>query len=227
MDDRRDICISCAEIERRPDLHLLWDLLGTDIGESYLLYESANFIVVPGAGALVPGYTLIIPRAHILSMGYLPETLDAEFEHILRGVKDWLAAEFGQEPHIFEHGAKNFREKGGACADHAHTQIAPIGTTSRYIESLHRDFTTDTADNYLPAARQTVALGSGDPYLFSHSDTHGGAIAIATGAKSQYFRRLIADQIGRPDEWDGVTFPFIDNIRSTLAAGAKLAQYIQ
>ncbi|CCF62328.1 hypothetical protein IU438_21020 [Nocardia cyriacigeorgica] len=227
MDDRRAICISCAEIERRPDSHLLWDLLGRDIGESYLLYESENFIVVPGAGALVPGYTLIIPREHILSLGYLPDHLDTEFDTLLTGVKTWLTAEFGAEAHVFEHGAKNFREKGGACADHAHTQVAPIGTTDIYLTALQRDFTTTETSTYLDAARDTVARGDGHPYLFTHSDTHGGAIAIATGAKSQYFRRLLAAQISKPDEWDGVLFPFLDNMRATIDAALTLPKYLE
>lgn len=227
MDDRSEICISCAEIERRPSNHLLWDLLGEDIGDSYLMYESDNFIVVPGAGALVAGYTLIIPRAHILSIGYLPEHLDAEFDAILRGVVTWATIEFGDEAHVFEHGAKNFREKGGACADHAHTQVVPLGATDRYVTSLRSDFTTTPVDNYVQSARAAVAEGAGHPYLFTHSATSGGAIAIANGTKSQYFRRLIAEQVGKHDEWDGVVFPFIDNMKSTLAAGGTLPGYIQ
>lgn len=172
MDDRRDICISCAEIDRRPQSHLLWDILGPDIGDSYILYESGGFIVVPGAGALVPGYTLIIPRQHILSIGYLPHHLDDEFRSILQGVTTWLATEFDAEPHIFEHGAKNFREKGGACADHAHTQVVPLGATDIYLKAMRRDFTTVDANDYLTSARATVADGTGDPYLYIASSPH-------------------------------------------------------
>jgi len=224
--DHRDICISCAEMQGATELNLLWDLLGEDIGLSYLLHDGPNFVVIPGAGAIVPGYTLIIPRDHILSMGFLDSTHDEEFIHLLDGVKNWLQAEFGKEAHVFEHGAKNFREKGGACADHAHTQVAPLGPTDRFVTNLQADFDTHTTGTYLEAARQTVALGQGDPYLYTHSDTHGSAIAVATGAKSQYFRRHMAAHIGRPDDWDGPMFPGTDNIRRTLDAGRSLPRYL-
>jgi diadenosine tetraphosphate (Ap4A) HIT family hydrolase len=224
--DYRDICISCAEMDGAREPNLLWDLLGEDIGLSYLLHESASFVVIPGAGAIVPGYTLIIPRQHILSMGFLPPALDEEFLHILGGVTAWLQAEFGQETHVFEHGAKNFREKGGACADHAHTQVAPLGATDTFIASLHQDFSTRTSDSYLDSARETVALGQGDPYLYTHSASHHGAIAVATGARGQYFRRIMARHAGRPDEWDGPVCPHIDHMRLTLDAGRALPGYL-
>lgn len=224
--DHRDICISCAEIRGARESHLLWDLLGEEIGMSYLLHQSTNFVVIPGAGAIDPGYALIIPRAHILSMGFLDPALDAEFTDLLGGTGEWLRAEFGEEAHVFEHGAKNFREKGGACADHAHTQVAPIGVTDLFVTQLRSDFDTRTGGSYLDAARETVALGQGDPYLYTHSGSHGGAIAVATGAKSQYFRRLMAARVGRPDEWDGPLFPGIGNMRLTLEAGQTLPRFL-
>lgn len=224
--DYRDICISCAEMAGDKDLNLLWDLLGESIGLSYLLHDGPNFVVIPGAGAIVPGYTLVIPRPHILSMGFLDPSLDEECTHLLSAVTAWAEAEFGREAHIFEHGAKNFREKGGACADHAHTQVVPLGPTDRFVTQLHSDFFTTASTSYLHSARTTVELGNGDPYLYTHSASHGGAVAVATGAKSQYFRRLMAAHDGRPDDWDGPIFPGTDNMRRTLAAGQVLHRYL-
>jgi diadenosine tetraphosphate (Ap4A) HIT family hydrolase len=224
--DYRSICISCAEMRGARESNLLWDLLGQEIGLSYLLYESENFVVIPGAGAIVPGYSLIIPREHILSMGFLPSALDNEFVHVLGGVVAWLQAEFGLEAHVFEHGAKSFREKGGACADHAHTQVAPLGPTNCFVNRLQGDFATQRTDSYLDSAREIVAMGEGDPYLYTHSASHAGAIATATGAKGQYFRRLMAAHVGRPDEWDGPIFPHIEHILRTLDAGRALPNYL-
>nr|WSX75842.1 hypothetical protein OH826_19480 [Streptomyces sp. NBC_00899] len=224
--DYRDICISCAEMAGAEEPNLLWDLLGKDIGTSYLLHSGENFVVIPGAGAIAPGYTLIIPRPHILSLGFLDPALDTEFTHVLSGVTAWLEAEFGKEAQVFEHGAKNFREKGGACGDHAHAQVIPLGPTDLFLTHLRADFTTTAAPSYLEAARTTVALGNGDPYLYTGSRSHGAAIAVATGAKSQYFRRLMAAHQGCPDEWDGPMFPGVDNMRLTLAAGQNLHRYL-
>jgi hypothetical protein len=34
---------------------------------------------------------------------------------------------------------------------------------------------------------------------------------------SQYFRRVIAKQLGRPSEWDYAVFPRWENVRATIA----------
>ena len=35
----------------------------------HVLFESANFVVVPTVGSIIPGWLLVVPRSHFLSVG--------------------------------------------------------------------------------------------------------------------------------------------------------------
>jgi hypothetical protein len=162
----------------------------------------------------------------VLSVGFLRAELDDELLAVLGGVQRWCWDKYGLEPHVFEHGAKSFREKGGACADHAHVQVAPVGVSNLFVSALTTQFTTADATGYPGCARDLIRDGDGSPYLYTYSETGGAAIALANGARSQFFRRLLAEQAGRPDEWDGPMFPHLDNIRRTLVDGRDLPKYM-
>ena len=91
-----------------------------------VIYESENFYVCPAKGSLVPGYLMICPKEHILSMAALPENQRAEFEQVIIDVSYILRNIYKTGIMMFEHGSGVH----GMCKHeksivHAHLHILP------------------------------------------------------------------------------------------------------
>src|SRR5258706_16067800 len=76
------------------------------------LLQSANFGVLASLGALVPGWLLIVPKSHVLSMAQLDGSLRGELVTLLEKVK-WLVARNFAAPKVFENGAVTFGSSAG------------------------------------------------------------------------------------------------------------------
>jgi diadenosine tetraphosphate (Ap4A) HIT family hydrolase len=68
-----DNCFICKLVEGNP------------IRQEHILYESENFLVIPGVGAFFPGYTMIVPKRHVMSFAELDYE---EFDEFLRVLND-------------------------------------------------------------------------------------------------------------------------------------------
>ncbi|ETR72129.1 MAG: hypothetical protein OMM_07698 [Candidatus Magnetoglobus multicellularis str. Araruama] len=100
IQDYRNICNFCAEIEERSEHNLFHLLIGKEICHTYILKETENFIVMPSIGSFVPGYLTIVPRCHVLSFGHLPVKYDLELQTLLEQMEKWLISRF-EMPVIF------------------------------------------------------------------------------------------------------------------------------
>lgn len=88
-----------------------------------VLASSPNFLIVADHAPLVPGHTLIIPRAHYPCYGAVPEELDAELAAVRARVRGFLERTY---PAVmwFEHGV--FHQ----TVYHAHLHAMPMGTVA-------------------------------------------------------------------------------------------------
>src|SRR5262245_16650287 len=68
-----------------------------------ILFESQNFVAVPTRGSIIPGWLLIIPRAHFLCVGALNAEMMREFITFRDRVASALHKIFGPVA-FFEHG---------------------------------------------------------------------------------------------------------------------------
>ena len=79
----------------------------------HILYESDNYIVLPGLGAFFEGYVMIVPKKHVMSMAELAEESDELYEEFLRVLNDMrfiLESIYHKKIFVFECGSG----KGGA-----------------------------------------------------------------------------------------------------------------
>lgn len=168
--------------------------------------EDAEFVAVASLGSLTPGMTLIVSRSHLPSMAELDPAQRSslyDFERRLSG----LMATLWQHPIVFEHGSGlTGARSSGPCIDHAHWHLIP------------GEYKLD--DPKVPLAPadsfdQVAAACRGQAYL-AWRNLSGAWRSGAVTVPGQYFRRLIADQLGRPDEWDYLAFPMLDNVRETI-----------
>jgi diadenosine tetraphosphate (Ap4A) HIT family hydrolase len=167
--------------------------------------------VIPALGALVPGHLLIIPAAHIPSCRDIGDASRDEFVEFVNAVSARLTEVFGPIS-LFEHGGcgeDNGAGAGSACIRHAHIHAVP------------GDY---GLANHLPNERQTYVnlsefLSHRDdrPYLMCSGPDSSVSCSSDLGI-GQYFRRVIARDLGIYDRWDYALFPQLENIQATYAA---------
>lgn len=168
--------------------------------------------VIAGLGAFVPGYVLVFPEEHIKS------TLQIRFRKRFLEFVDRAVGRvtdiFGPAT-IFEHGTcVTPGTRRSACLDHAHLHVLP--GSYRLTIFMQRRYANPMYYNGLNGNE------SPDGYLYLR-EPEGPAWYAPDPKVSQYFRRKIAEQLNRPDEWDYLMFPRLNNVRETIARFGELS----
>jgi diadenosine tetraphosphate (Ap4A) HIT family hydrolase len=173
------------------------------------LLTSADGVVIPSVGSLVPGWSLIVPRQPALSY----TDLDKGLRKRLRELAD-VAAErvriFGS-PAFFEHGSVAPASVVGCGVDQAHLHVVPLGFD--LIEKAQRD--SSVAWTSVPVSDPWECVPQGEEYYLVMSANHA-LIGKPTRPESQYFRKQIAAGIGHAEQWDYKGWPNYGNAARTI-----------
>lgn len=177
------------------------------------LLESPNFVVLPSVGALVEGWVLLVPKAHVICMGALSESLGIEMQQVKHTVYRMLQEAYGNVS-SFEHGPTTAKRRVGCGVDHAHLHLVPVEFSLRAAVNpfLPEGVAWSTAG--LKECRNAFARG--EDYLYFEQTNSAGQIATHKDLGSQLFRRAIAKQIGRPSEFDWREYPQLPNVKLTI-----------
>jgi diadenosine tetraphosphate (Ap4A) HIT family hydrolase len=185
------------------------------------LFQSKNFVVFPTVGALIEGWLLIVPKDHVLCMGALRQELHSELDE-LRGYVSLALEDLYGPVTVFEHGPAQPGHLVGCGVDHAHLHILP--TQLNLIEKVKEIFPEPLEWEYVRDIRETARLyREGAPYLYVEQSPGMGYVTSHPALQSQMFRRVIARDIGRPEEFNWSQFPQEANILSTVE---KLEQWL-
>jgi len=165
--------------------------------------SDANFFAVASVGALVEGWSLVCPRSHVLNL-----------RDAYRSEGFWSFADRAIEVVRGTYGPVVLFEHGGICEDsqtscgtaHAHLHIVPLETNlAEYV--MQRDVSL----TWIDCKPQGVSdLSNGNEYLFVMGDAARegvGRLAILAAGQSQFFRKAIADLLGKPEEFNYKTHP--------------------
>ncbi|MBP7960753.1 MAG: hypothetical protein KA003_02215 [Caldilineaceae bacterium] len=205
-----DNCEFCLEFEKPKEsfFHKLFSKY--DISTRIIHQDSEN-IAIAGLGALTEGYVLLLPRKHSIAFSYLSTNELQGFETFMHNVLEILTEKYG-ELVCFEHGAASDSIRGGSCVDHAHLHICPSSVDLR--THLDGQFKHDEIESLLDL--QSFAQ-HGRPYLF-YQDQFGDKFVyhIPSQIESQYIRRVYAEAIGKPHEWDWSLFIGEEDILNTI-----------
>jgi ATP adenylyltransferase len=172
-----------------------------------------EFIALASIGAIVEGWSLIIPKAHQLSMRNV--YWNSVLSDFLGSVLPPLIYQYG--PLIaFEHGANKEGSTTACGTDHAHLHLVPID------ESLLPDL-NGSGLKWVQCHTTEIAFRSGhNEYLFYTELSNNavwqdpvGYLHILDQPISQFFRRLLAKRKGGTEEFDYNRFPYLDNARQT------------
>jgi len=215
----RDPSVGCAFCGRLRPSKALPDIAWWPVA------ESRDFLAVPSVGALVPGWLLLMPKRHVLSLALLSPQ---ERACLLEDVAE-LRASWGQlfgPLTLFEHGPAEVASPVGCSIDHAHLHLVPTGNIDLYT----------AAQRHLPELTWAVTPGlanldrlaeAGKPYLYL--ETPDGTSRVATGPEipSQALRRAYAAELGEVDRYDWKAFPRLEVVQETVsnarAAGVAAA----
>ncbi len=118
-------CFLCKVIAGHPDK------------PEHILYESENFIVIPGLGAFFDGYVMIVPKKHIMSFAELSKEEYQEFLRVLNDMRFILKSIYKKEVFVFECGSgKDGGGKHTTSIVHAHIHLAP--TDMPVLDEIHK-----------------------------------------------------------------------------------------
>lgn len=175
--------------------------------------ESSNFVALPSLGSLVEGWLLLVPREHYISMGALPVALVSEMEEMKAQLAEQVGSRFG-EVCVFEHGPAFESRKVGCSVDHAHLHIVPLAFD---LEKAANPFMPHDSEWSKAAWGQCrEAHLAGRDYLYFEQPLGSGCISTHSEFGSQVFRKAIASQIGRPNDFNWREFPELDTVARTI-----------
>jgi diadenosine tetraphosphate (Ap4A) HIT family hydrolase len=187
--------------------------------------ENNHYLAMASVGALVPGWSLVFPKCHALN---LLENLDEpSFWEFVGSAHAAVEKRYGRSV-IFEHGCQYTGSPTGCGTSHAHLHIVPL--SAGLVEASKK---YDSSLTWLSCkAKDIPQLVRGDEYLFVADSYDGentvGVVTLLSEGRSQYFRRVIADMLGRSDEYDYKTHPHTDvAARSAVLLRADINQLQQ
>lgn len=174
------------------------------------ILQDTRAVVTPTKGSLVPGWLLVIPRIASISFKSL---INTERKNCLSLAKSLASAlqNSQTQPFYFEHGPIHQKTKIGCGVDQAHLHVVSLPFDLMYYtmqRAPHLDWQlVDTSDPW-------EAIEPGRPYyLMSNFDSV--CLCYPSEEQSQFFRRIIAEGLGAPEEWDYNSYPHRQKARET------------
>ena len=197
-------CCLCSQVAGEESNDLIARLLH---GEPYVrrvMLESVSFAAIPSLGPLASGHTLLCPKTHIRSFAQLEPGLDDEYQAVKEELRRALSNRYDSGIHLFEHGMAATGDRIVCSTDHAHLHFVPL-PGSCDVDGVER----------LPwvefdgSLRELNRLSQGSEYILY--EPPGGNSRILPGGQrsfeSQYMRKLIAQAIGRGENWNWLDNP--------------------
>jgi diadenosine tetraphosphate (Ap4A) HIT family hydrolase len=172
--------------------------------------STPNLVSLVALGALRAGYLLILPKIHHRSFAFL-NSEQANEAHILKNFLVDVVERYFSTPILFEHGSVDDISLAGRCIEHAHLHILP--TRIDLFPRLSKIF------RYMPikhlAELSNLKLQK-QPYIYYERARQGYAFLINQDLPSQFMRRILFEEEGKPDEWDWEVFLGKENIIETV-----------
>ena len=180
------------------------------------LAETADYFAVASVGALIPGWVLLCTRKHATNMSR--EYGRAQSTSLRLKVADMLRSRYESPIRLFEHGAGHVGSGTGCGVDHAHLHLVPLELP--LIDGLRH---VDSTLTWMPCrASELRSTSARHEYLFFSEDASeadpAGHVTILHKPTSQFFRKVIAHQLGRANEFNYRTNPNLQNTHATAAA---------
>lgn len=177
------------------------------------IVENECYFLMSSIGALIEGWTLVIPKEHGYSMK--KHYTNLKFYSFINDCIRIIKKAYGVDKVIvFEHGANKFGSMTACGTNHSHIHIVPLS------ESLRDNFTEALSVNKIKFD-QVESYVQDSEYLL-YADVEGKVeisecyVHILEKPISQFFRRIIADKLGCPEKYNYKEYNNIEISNATV-----------
>ncbi len=180
-----------------------------------LLYADRDFVVMPALGSITPLYVLFVPKK--LFFNFAQVSMHYKHQPIPL-IADILSKEFNYQKGFiwFEHGGTSSGSVFGSNVDHGHIHIilAPKFTFESFREKVQAmDKRTWKS---APARLVYDNHDYGQDYLAFGDENTAFWTNLETPKIPQFFRRVVAELVGRSSEWNYREFPHHAQAKETV-----------
>jgi len=162
------------------------------------LFKSDNFYIKLGKGMIIPGYLMIIPKEHVISMAYLTKEKLRKLFILLDETRNILEKTFNEPVIFYEAGTSGVRGvKFNNSIVHAHIHVAPISLSGENYSVLIKEMFLEPFDY-----RNCLQQLKGKPYSFLIDADNQGFASLVWDRQRQLFRKVLAKQVGKENAWN-------------------------
>lgn len=105
-----------------------------------VVYETENFVVIPGLGPIDSGYLMIMPKEHYLSLAQVPKAQMNEYHEVEEDIYWILKNLYGAKTFFYEHGTAPGGAVGLKSIVHAHVHCMienPLNDDYKKMYRMH------------------------------------------------------------------------------------------
>lgn len=178
-----------------------------------VVLETKDYFAVASVGGFVEGWTLISAKRHVLNLSN--DYKVAAFQDFTAEVADAVSSIYGDLV-VFEHGVNRAGSLTGCGTDHAHLHLVPF--SGDFVSKVMAF--DPLRDWHVMHASEIEAASNGREYLMMATSLEDLAtsshVSIVDQPTSQFFRKVLASNLGLSDQSDYRLFPFVDRAISTM-----------
>jgi diadenosine tetraphosphate (Ap4A) HIT family hydrolase len=175
------------------------------------LDQTEHFEWIPGLGAFVEGYSLIVSKSHVLNTGGFEIHVIKELEAFLKKVRSILTQIYNTIPITVEHGSMGDSKHAGSCIEHHHLHMFPANVL-HVPKVLLNNFRNSTLIDSLQSLRSFDH--NRVQYIYYSNNPEHHIVFEVSILPRQYIRQVLAAELNCPQDWDWRQYPFIENITS-------------
>ena len=169
---------------------------------------------LPTRGSIVPGWLLTFANRATLNLAQLsPPERAAVLEQARLAAK--RVARFGTRTFQFEHGAAMAGSPLGCGLDIAHLHTVPLAFDLIAAAQPMSGASWTAVDN---SEDPWAEIGSDEYLIVRELDAPRAFVARLDEPVSQFFRKVIASNVGAPDNWDYRLHGGLENVELTVGA---------
>ena len=166
-----------------------------------------TFFAVASIGALIEGWSLVIPKKHCVSLKHIYG--DPKLKDFINKFLPELTNHYGKVI-AFEHGANMEGSLTGCGTNHAHLHLVPLAETLLpEIKKSGLLWEPCQASQIASKTRTNEYLFYADLEKSDSWEDPMGHIHVLQTSQSQFFRKLIAQKLGVPSSFDYKDFPHL------------------
>lgn len=202
-------CEFCAQVHRKYTI------------SNRILYQSDRLTAWPSLGALTPGHILILPNQHYRGCLAMEEGHRREMMQLVDACARVLDGRYtgllvGEHGNQAAQGSGNgASEFAPTCVDHAHMHVIPVFADFHQALERYRSVLGQPDMKLTKEELQTRDLALGEYQLLGDGDDHWVLWTRPHKAGSQFIRKVGAELLGKPREYNWREFPNYQTIAET------------